>query len=139
MNGANHAALNAALNGLSAILIGFGFFAIKSKQRAAHRKWMLSAVGVSAIFLVSYLLRVALQGTHRYPGTGPWRSIYLAVLLSHMVLAVVTVPLVLRAVYLAGKARFPEHLKIVRFAMPIWMYVSITGVLVYFLLYHSPG
>jgi putative membrane protein len=139
MTGAHHAALNATLNGLSAVLIGGGFLAIKSKKRVAHRKWMLGAVSVSALFLVSYLLRVALQGTHRYPGTGPWKTIYLAVLLSHTVLAVTTVPLVLRAVYLAGKARYAEHLKVVRFAMPIWMYVSVTGVLVYFLLYHSPG
>jgi putative membrane protein len=139
MDGAHHAALNAALNGLSAVLIGVGWWAIRRQNRALHWKMMASATAVSTVFLVSYLARVYLSGTHRYPGAGAWKAIYLTVLFSHMLLAVATPPLVLRTLYLAGKRRFAEHRRIVRFTLPVWMYVSVTGVLVYVLLYHSPG
>jgi putative membrane protein len=137
--GQTHAAVNAALNGTAAIFIGVGWWAIRRRQASLHWKMMASATVVSAIFLVSYLLRVYLFGTHRYPGHGGWRTLYLAVLLSHMTLAVATPPLVLRTLYLAGRKRIAEHRRIVRFTLPVWMYVSVTGVAVYWLLYHPPG
>ena len=139
LGGANHAALNAVLNGLSAILIGLGWLSIRSGKRDTHRSFMLAATTVSAIFLVSYLARFASSGAHRYPGQGTWKVIYFAVLFSHMILAVATPPLVLRAIWLATRGRFADHARIVRFTFPIWMYVSVTGVIVYLLLYHPPG
>ncbi len=145
MGGAQHAAFNASLNALSAILIGLGWWSIRARDRdqpgvrARHRRYMLSATAVSAIFLVSYLIRFALSGAHPYPGHGTWKAIYFSILFSHMLLAMATPPLVLRAIWLATKRRFDEHRRIVRYAFPIWMYVSVTGVLVYLLLYHPPG
>ncbi len=139
IGGPAHAALNAALNGLSAILIVAGFVAIRRRRRAVHHRLMVSATVVSAVFLVSYLLRFALSGAHRYPGAGAWRAIYFTVLASHMLLAVATPPLVLRAIWLATRERIVEHRRLVRVAYPIWLYVSVTGVVVYLLLYHPPG
>jgi putative membrane protein len=139
MGGADHAAINAGLNGLSAILIGLGWIAIRNNKPETHRRFMLAATGISSLFLLSYLARFAMSGAHRYPGHGTWKAIYLVVLLSHMALAIATPPLVLRAIWLATKGRLPEHKRIVRWTFPIWMYVSVTGVLVYWLLYHPPG
>jgi len=128
--------VNAALNGTSFVLLVLGWRAIKRGDRARHKALVLSALGCSVLFLVSYLTRVALTGTHRYPGEGGWKAVYLAVLGSHTLLAVVVVPLVLRALWLALHDRFPEHRRIVRWAFPIWAYVSVTGVVVYAMLYH---
>jgi putative membrane protein len=97
---------------------------------------MQGAFVTSTIFLVCYLTRVYLTGTHRFPGAGWMKAVYLAILFSHMVLAVVTVPLVLRTLYLARASRFAEHRKIAKFTFPVWMYVSVTGVIVYVMLYH---
>ena len=97
---------------------------------------MLSACGASALFLVSYLTRIALTGTHRFPGEGALRTVYIAVLASHTVLAALAAPLVLRTVFLALRDRFPAHRRIARATLPIWMYVSVTGVVVYVMLYH---
>jgi putative membrane protein len=132
------AAFNAGLNSASTVLLLIGWMAVRRGDREMHRKCMVSALGVSALFLVSYLTRVALTGTHRYPGTGALRAIYLGLLGSHMLLAMLTPPLVLRALYLALRQRFAEHRRLVRYAYPIWMYVSVTGVLVYWMLYHGP-
>jgi uncharacterized membrane protein YozB (DUF420 family) len=132
------AALNAGLNSTSTVLLVVGWLAVRRGDRETHRKCMVSALVVSALFLVSYLTRVALTGTHRYPGEGALRVIYLGLLGSHMLLAMVTPPLVLRALYLALRKRFAEHRRLVRYAYPIWMYVSVTGVLVYWMLYHGP-
>jgi putative membrane protein len=132
------AAFNAGLNSASTVLLLIGWMAVRRGDREMHRKCMMSALGVSALFLVSYLTRVALTGTHRYPGTGALRAIYLGLLGSHMLLAMLTPPLVLRALYLALRQRFAEHRRLVRYAYPIWMYVSVTGVLVYWMLYHGP-
>ena len=139
IGGPGHAAFNASLNAISAVLIFAGWRMIKAGRRDAHRACMLSATGVSTLFLASYLLRWAFSGTHRYPGGGTWKVIYLALLFSHMALAVVTPVLVLRAIWLATKNRLPEHRRVVAWALPIWAYVSVTGVLVYLLLYHPPG
>jgi putative membrane protein len=131
--------VNASLNSLSAVLLGAGFYFIKQRRTEAHRRCMTSAFVVSALFLVCYLIRVALTGTHRFPGSGLAKLIYLTILFSHMVLAVVTPFLAIRAIWLATRGRFPEHRRLVRYAWPIWMYVSVTGVIVYAMLYHWPA
>jgi putative membrane protein len=137
--GSTLAALNATLNGTAALLLFAGWLAIRNQRRQLHGWMMGSAFIVSALFLISYLTRFFISGAHRYPGGGTWKAIYLAILISHMLLAIVTPPLAIRTIYLALKKRFAEHRRIVRFTFPIWMYVSVTGVLVYLLLYHPPG
>ena len=130
--------VNAALNSLSAVLLGAGFYFVKQRRIEAHRRCMTSAFIVSALFLVCYLTRFALTGTHRFPGGGAAKIVYLSILFSHMVLAVITPVLAIRAIWLATHARIAEHRRLVRYAWPIWMYVSVTGVIVYAMLYHWP-
>ncbi|HEX6836768.1 MAG TPA: DUF420 domain-containing protein [Polyangia bacterium] len=137
--GATLALCNALLNGTSALLLLGGWVAIRRGRRDVHWKFMAGAFTVSCLFLVSYVIRVLISGTHRYPGSGVWKAIYLTVLMTHMLLAVLVPPLAVRTLFLAVKRRFDEHRRIVRFTWPIWMYVSVTGVLVYVLLYHPPG
>jgi putative membrane protein len=137
--GAMLALCNAILNGTAALLLTCGFAAIRRGRRDVHWKFMAAAFSVSCLFLVSYVTRVLISGTHKYPGTGAWKAIYLAVLMTHMLLAITVPPLALRTLFLAMKRRYDEHRRIVRFTWPIWMYVSVTGVLVYVLLYHPPG
>jgi putative membrane protein len=134
-----HPAINAALNGTSAILLILGRIAISRREMDRHRSLMLGAFATSTIFLISYLIRYATSGSHKYPGDGLDRIVYLVILSSHMLLAIVLVPLVLRALQLALRGDFDKHLRVVRFAWPIWMYVSVTGVIVYFMLYHYAG
>jgi putative membrane protein len=131
-----HPALNAVLNGSSAIFLVAGGLAARRRAFGFHRQAMLTALGLSATFLVSYLIRFATTGAHRYPGTGADRTIYLVILGTHTVLAAVALPLVLRAAYLALRGRFAAHRRAVRLAFPIWLYVSLTGVVVYLMLYH---
>jgi putative membrane protein len=131
--------VNASLNGLSAILLIAGKMAIRNKRVDVHRRLMVSAFVVSSVFLVCYLIRVALTGTHKYPGHGVWKAIYLVLLMSHMLFATATPILAIRSLWLAIKQRFADHKRLVRFTWPIWMYVSVTGVLVYLMLYHPPG
>jgi putative membrane protein len=131
-----HPALNALLNAASAVFIIAGGLAIRRRALDLHRQCMIAAVSTSTVFLVSYLIRFAISGAHRYPGDGVDKTIYLSILLSHMVLAVAGVPLVLRAVWFAVSGQLPRHKRVVRFAYPIWLYVSVTGVVVYLMLYH---
>jgi putative membrane protein len=128
--------VNAALNGASFVLLLLGWRAVRRGRRARHRALMLSALGCSALFLLGYLTRVLLTGTHRFPVEGPWKTLYLAVLGSHTLLAVVCLPMVLRALWLALHDRFAEHRRLARWAFPVWAYVSVTGVAVYGMLYH---
>ena len=127
--------VNASLNATSAVLIALGWRAIRAGDRTRHRALMISALCVSALFLVGYLTRVALTGTHRFPGSGPLRSGYLLLLGTHTVLAAAIVPLIGIAVYFAWRGRFDAHRRVARFALPAWLYVSVTGVLVYVMLY----
>ncbi|MBI5516165.1 MAG: DUF420 domain-containing protein [Deltaproteobacteria bacterium] len=130
---------NAALNATSAVCLALGLRALRAGDRAQHRRWMLSALGASALFLVSYLTRVLLYGSVPFRGAGLLRGFYLALLGSHMVLAMAVVPLALRVLWLSErKQRFDDHKRLARVLFPIWMYVSITGVLVYFMLFHLP-
>jgi putative membrane protein len=130
--------VNAGLNSLSAVLLALGRYAIYRRQVTLHRRLMTGAFSVSVLFLVCYLVRVALTGTHRFPGEGLAKIVYLAVLSSHMLLAAVTPVLAIRAIQLGLTGRFEQHRRIVRYAWPIWMYVSVTGVVVYLMLYHWP-
>lgn len=133
------ALINASLNATSAVALFTGLFFIRRKVVDAHRRSMLTAVAASAIFLVFYVTRVRLTGTHEFAGEGLARTVYLAILVSHMILAVVVVPFVARLLWLAHKERFDEHKRLARFVFPVWAYVSVTGLLVYILLYQIYG
>jgi putative membrane protein len=130
------AKVNAGLNTTSTVLLLCGYIAVKRRMLDTHKWAMIGAVVTSSVFLIGYLTRFYLTGSHRFPDVGLWRTIYLVILISHMILAVVTVPLVLRSLYLAYRKRFIEHRKLARVTFPIWMYVSVTGVVVYAMLYH---
>ena len=131
-----HPALNAALNLTSFIFLVLGRVAIARGDDALHKRRMLTAFTASGVFLVSYLIRFATTGAHKYPGTGWDKYLYLVILFSHMVLAVVLVPYVIGALKHALGGNFEKHKRIVRVTWPMWMYVSVTGVLVYLMLYH---
>jgi uncharacterized membrane protein YozB (DUF420 family) len=131
-------ALNAVLNGTSALLLVAGYVCIRRRAIAAHRACMLAAVGTSVLFLASYLVYHAQVGSVRFQGTGIVRSVYFAVLLSHTVLAAAIVPLVAITLNRALRGRFDRHAAIARRTLPIWIYVSITGVVIYLMLY-GPG
>jgi len=130
-------ALNAFLNGTSAVLIGAGFYCIKSGRREAHKRFMLTAFVTSTLFLISYLYYhlVLRAGVTHFKGEGLWRPIYFAILLSHTFLAVVVVPFVLVTLYRALKGNFARHKAIARYTFPIWLYVSVTGVVIFVMLY----
>ncbi len=128
-------ALNATLNFTSGLLIGIGVYFIRQKKIQAHRACMLSALSVSALFLISYLFYHYQVGSVRFAQEGWIRTLYLSILLTHTVLAAVIVPMVLRTVYLAVRERFDKHMGIARWTFPIWIYVSVTGVVVYLMLY----
>jgi putative membrane protein len=129
-------AINATLNAVSGVLLATGFWAIRRQRQGLHRACMQSAVAVSALFLACYTARVVLTGTHRYPGSGFGRAGYLVILFSHMSLAMLAVPLVLTTLFLARRSRFQVHRRVARWTFPVWLYVSVTGVVVYVLLYH---
>ena len=131
-----HPAINAALNLTCFVFLVLGRVAIARDDTALHKKRMLGAFAASTIFLISYLIRFATTGAHRYPGEGWDKWFYLIMLFSHMALAVVLVPLVIGALRRAFRGDFAAHRRLVRFTWPIWMYVSVTGVLVYLMLYH---
>lgn len=133
------AAVNATLNATSAVALLVGFTFIRRKVIDRHRKAMLTAVGASALFLVFYVARVLLTGTHEFAGEGFARIVYRTVLFSHMTLAVLVLPFVLRILYLARQQRFDEHKRLARFVFPVWAYVSVTGLVVYLMLYQVYG
>ena len=130
-------ALNAFLNGTSAVLIGAGFYCIKSGRREAHKRFMLTAFVTSTLFLISYLYYhlVLRAGVTHFKGEGVWRPIYFAILLSHTFLAVIVVPFILVTLYRALAGNFARHKAIARYTFPIWLYVSVTGVVIFVMLY----
>jgi putative membrane protein len=130
-----HPAINAMLNATSAVFLILGWRAIKAKKVDLHRACMITAFSASSIFLVSYLVRFAISGAHRYPGDSWDKTLYFVILFSHMTLAFVTLPLAIRTLYLGLKKRFIPHRRIAKWAWPIWVYVSVTGLLVYLMLY----
>ena len=132
------AAFDAVMNGAAAVLVLAAYIAIKRGKVKLHKRLMITAVCASAIFLTSYLVRHALFGVTHFAGTGGVRTAYFTLLGSHTLLAVAVPVLVLRTLYLGLKSRFGSHRKIARWTLPIWAYVSVTGVLVYLMLFHLP-
>ena len=130
------ATVNAGLNATAAILIGAGFYFIKQKNIRGHKVCMVAAMVVSAVFLTSYLTHHYNVGSVRFTKPGWIRHVYFPLLLTHTILAAVVLPMVLRTVFLAAKGRFQNHVRIARWTFPVWMYVSVTGVIVYLMLYH---
>lgn len=131
----SQAALNASLNALSAILLAAGYAAIRSGKRDVHKAFMISAFAVSTVFLGSYLVYHYRVGHVVFQGQGWIRPIYFALLFSHTVLAVVIVPMILVTLRRAWLERFDKHRLIARWTLPLWFYVSVTGVIVYLMVY----
>ena len=128
-------AVNAGLNGLSALLLGAGYACIRSGRRDAHRNCMIAALVSSTLFLSSYLVYHFHVGSVPFTGRGPIRTAYFAILLTHTILAVLIVPLVATTVTRALRERFDAHRRIARITLPLWAYVSVTGVVIYWMLY----
>jgi uncharacterized membrane protein YozB (DUF420 family) len=128
-------ALNATLNGIAAILLVTAFVLIKQGKREAHKRVMLVAFGVSIVFLISYLVYHAQVGSVRYQHTGPIRLVYFAILITHTVLAAAVPVLAILTLRRGLKGAFVRHKSIARWTLPIWLYVSVTGVVVYLMLY----
>jgi putative membrane protein len=132
----SHAALNATLNGVSAILLVCGYIAIRSRKIQLHKKFMLSAFFVSCAFLVSYVIyHLRIHQVIHFQGQGWIRPVYFTLLTSHTILAIVIVPMILITLRRAWLARFDKHRLIARWTLPLWFYVSVTGVIVYFMVY----
>ncbi|NOY92366.1 MAG: DUF420 domain-containing protein [Deltaproteobacteria bacterium] len=129
---------SAVCNGAAAAAMLTARARIRRGDRQGHRRGMLTAVGASCVFLVFYLTRMALFGDRHFQGTGGVRVAYLILLATHVLAAMAVVPLVLRSLYLGLRARFDKHRAWARIAYPVWLYVSVTGVVVYALLYHWP-
>jgi uncharacterized membrane protein YozB (DUF420 family) len=128
-------ALNASLNALATVLLSSGWMLIKQKKRDAHRLCMLSAFAVSTAFLTSYLIYHFNVGSVPFQRRGPIRTLYLTILFTHIVLAAAIVPMILLSLSRALSARFDKHRRIARWTMPLWLYVSVTGVVIYVMLY----
>ena len=129
--------VNAVLNATAAIVLVVGYLAIRRRRIGLHRACMLTGVGLSVLFLVSYLTYHAQVGSRPYTGVGWSRTVYFAILLTHTVLAAAIVPLVLVTLRRALRAEFIRHARIARVTFPLWLYVSVTGVVVYWMLYHG--
>jgi uncharacterized membrane protein YozB (DUF420 family) len=129
------ATVNAGLNATAAVLIGTGYYFVKQKHIRGHKVCMIAAMVVSALFLISYLTYHYNVGSVRFTKQGWIRNVYFPLLLTHTVLAALVLPMVLRTVFLAAKGRFGNHVRIARWTFPLWMYVSVTGVIVYWMLY----
>jgi len=127
-------ALNALLNSLSAISLVLGWRAIKGGKQIVHKRLMLSALAFSALFLISYVIYHNLHGDTPFPGAGLIRPVYFFILISHIVLSAVMLPMILTTVYFAITKNFTRHPKIARFTFPVWLYVSVTGVLIFVML-----
>ena len=132
----SHAALNATLNGTSAVLLAAGFTAIRAGKVQTHKKLMISALIASCSFLVSYVVyHIRIHQVIHFQGQGWIRPVYFTILISHTILAVVIVPLIIITLRRAWLARFDKHRLIARWTLPLWFYVSFTGVIVYFMVY----
>ncbi len=127
--------LNALLNTTCTILLIIGYYLIRNKRKGLHRKVMLAALTTSVLFLMSYLLYHYQVGSVKFTGQGGVRIVYFVILISHTILAVAVPPLAIMTLFKALKERFPQHKRIARWTLPIWLYVSVTGVLVYVMLY----
>ena len=128
--------VNAFLNGTSAVLLSVGYFFIRQKRVATHRACMLAAFGTSSLFLVSYVVYHYHVGSTPFRGTGLVRPIYFTLLISHIALAAPIIPLALTTIYRAWAGQFERHRRLARWTLPIWLYVSVTGVIVYGMLHY---
>jgi len=135
MSVADLPALNASLNGVAALFLIAGYTFIRRRQIPAHRASMLAAVAASALFLLSYVIYHAYAGSKPFPGTGPVRVAYFVILITHIVLAAAIVPMVLMTLSRALRKSFDRHVSIARRTLPLWLYVSATGVVIYVMLY----
>ena len=128
--------INATLNGLAGVFLLLGYRAIRQRKDAEHKRWMLCALACSTLFLVSYITyHILIHGVTKYPGTGLIRNIYYFILGTHTPLAMIIVPASGFALYHAFNGNFPKHTRITRWLWPVWMYVSLTGVVIYLMLY----
>lgn len=128
-------ALNAALNATSALLLILGYIFIRQRAIKAHTMSMVAACCTSALFLISYLTYHFHHGSTKFQGQGILRVVYFAILISHTILAVVILPMVLKTLFHGVVGRFPEHVRIAKKTFPLWLYVSVTGVVIYWMLY----
>jgi uncharacterized membrane protein YozB (DUF420 family) len=128
-------ALNATLNGTAALLLAAGYVLIRTGRQEAHKRCMLGALTASVFFLVSYVIYHVNTGSRPFPGTGPVRIVYFTILITHVVLAVTIVPLALITANRGLRAQFDRHVRIARWTLPLWLYVSVTGVVIYLMLY----
>ena len=128
-------ALNATLNALSALCLTLGYIFIRRRDRVNHQRAMLAALGTSALFLVSYVIYHANVGSKPFPGQGTIRGIYLTILFTHIVLAAIILPMALITAGRGLRGQFDRHVRLARWTLPIWMYVSVTGVVIYVMLY----
>jgi len=135
MSVADLPALNASLNGVAALFLIAGYTFVRRRQITAHRASMLAAVAASALFLLSYVIYHAYAGSKPFPGTGPVRVAYFVILITHIVLAAAIVPMVLMTLSRALRKSFDRHVSIARRTLPLWLYVSATGVVIYVMLY----
>ncbi|HEX8879441.1 MAG TPA: DUF420 domain-containing protein [Candidatus Acidoferrum sp.] len=132
----SNAALNACLNGLSGILLACGYWAIRAGKKDVHKAFMLSAVGVSLLFLISYLsYHIRVGKAVLFQGQGWIRPVYFTLLTSHTILAATIVPLIVVTLRRAWLERFDKHRLLARWTLPLWFYVSVTGVIIYFMVY----
>ena len=127
--------LNAALNATSGLLLVLGWILVRARRLETHRRTMTAAFTCSALFLVSYLVYHFQVGSVRFPGRGTARTVYLAILVTHTILAAALAPLAVTTFVLARSGRFEKHRRLARLTLPIWLYVSVTGVVVYVMLY----
>ncbi len=127
-------AVNAALNATSATLLVLGLAAIRGGRREIHKRLMVSAFAASAVFLVGYVLYHYAQGDTHYQGVGAIRTVYFTILITHVLLSIVMLPMILTTFYLATRERFAAHKRLARWTLPIWLYVSVTGVVIYLML-----
>lgn len=133
---ANLPTLNASLNALASVFLVAGYVMIRSRRIDAHRRCMLSALGTSALFLISYVIYHANAGSVPFRGAGAIRVVYFAVLIPHIILAAAILPLALVTTARGLRGDYTRHVRIARWTLPVWLYVSVTGVIVYFMLYH---
>lgn len=131
-------AVNASLNTASALLLCAGYVAIRRRARRLHKYLMVAAFVASALFLVCYVVYHSVHGDTRYHGHGALRAAYFTLLVSHIVLSAVTFPLTLTTLFFAARGTFARHKKLARVTLPLWLYVSVTGVVIYFFLAHNP-
>lgn len=127
-------AVNASLNATAVALLLAGLAAIRNGKRALHKRLMVSAFAASAVFLVGYVLYHYAHGDTRFDGVGAVRIVYFTILITHVLLSIVMLPMILTTFYLAARERFAAHKRLARWTLPVWLYVSVTGVVIYFML-----